>query len=160
MIRPFKPVLCGCVPIVVALATALMAPPAAAQLNDLGAAQKARTPTPKAETKQDLPPALPGATQQRDTAIPSNGPTTGMSPNDLLFDAINRGDIADARDALSRGADLEARNILGLTPIDGPSPTGEEGPGSDGEGAGAPAPCQPTSRSAVASRVPPRWTAG
>jgi hypothetical protein len=41
-----------------------------------------------------------------------------MSPNDALFDAIDRGDLADARDAMSRGADLSARNILGMTPID------------------------------------------
>jgi hypothetical protein len=41
-----------------------------------------------------------------------------MSPNDALFDAINRGDVADARDAINRGAELSARNVLGLAPID------------------------------------------
>ena len=41
-----------------------------------------------------------------------------MEPNDALFDAINRGDIAAARDAISRGADLGARNILGMTPME------------------------------------------
>ena len=41
-----------------------------------------------------------------------------MSPNDALFDAINRGDIAAARDAMSRGAELEARNMLGMTPME------------------------------------------
>jgi hypothetical protein len=35
-----------------------------------------------------------------------------------LFDAINRGDIASAKDAISRGADLSAANVLGLTPLD------------------------------------------
>jgi hypothetical protein len=41
-----------------------------------------------------------------------------MEPNDELFDAINRGDIASARDALNRGADLHGRNILGMTPLE------------------------------------------
>jgi len=41
-----------------------------------------------------------------------------MSPNDALFDAINRGDVAAARDAMSRGAELDARNVLGMTPME------------------------------------------
>jgi ankyrin repeat protein len=41
-----------------------------------------------------------------------------MSPNDALFDAINRGDGAAARDAMNRGAQLDAKNVLGQTPID------------------------------------------
>jgi hypothetical protein len=35
-----------------------------------------------------------------------------------MFDAINRGDIATVKDALSRGADLEAHNVLGMTPLE------------------------------------------
>ena len=35
-----------------------------------------------------------------------------------MFDAVNRGDIASAREALNRGADVEARNMLGLTSIE------------------------------------------
>ena len=64
------------------------------------------------------PPPLPGAGSGPSGAIPSDKPVSSMSPNDELFDAITRGDMAAARDAVSRGADLEARNILGLTPID------------------------------------------
>jgi hypothetical protein len=41
-----------------------------------------------------------------------------MQPTDALFDAINRGDIAGARDALNRGADLNGVNILGMTPME------------------------------------------
>jgi hypothetical protein len=41
-----------------------------------------------------------------------------MLPTDALFDAINRGDIAAARDAISRGADLNGRNVLGMTPME------------------------------------------
>lgn len=64
------------------------------------------------------PPPLPGAGNSPGGAIPSDKPVASMSPNDELFDAITRGDMAAARDAVSRGADLEARNVLGLTPID------------------------------------------
>ena len=41
-----------------------------------------------------------------------------MSPTDALFDAINRGDIANARDAVNRGANIDAHNVLGLTPLE------------------------------------------
>jgi hypothetical protein len=41
-----------------------------------------------------------------------------MSPNEALFDAINRGDVAGVRDALNRGADFNGQNVLGLTPLD------------------------------------------
>jgi hypothetical protein len=65
-----------------------------------------------------LPAALPGAQSKQDRVTPSSNPNAAMSPNDGLFDAINRGDIADARDAINRGAELDARNVLGLTPMD------------------------------------------
>ncbi len=64
------------------------------------------------------PPALPGAASHADTVAPATRLPTDMSPNDALFDAINRGDIAAARDALSRGADLGAHNLLGMTPTE------------------------------------------
>jgi hypothetical protein len=41
-----------------------------------------------------------------------------MPPTEALFDSINRGDIAAARDALNRGADLNGVNILGMTPME------------------------------------------
>jgi hypothetical protein len=41
-----------------------------------------------------------------------------MEPTDALFDAINRGDIAAAREAVSRGADLRGQNVLGMTPLE------------------------------------------
>jgi ankyrin repeat protein len=41
-----------------------------------------------------------------------------MRPTEALFDAVNRGDIAAARDALGRGADIDGRNILGLTSLE------------------------------------------
>ena len=64
------------------------------------------------------PPAIPGAATQADGAAPVARPPNDMRPNEALFDAINRGDIASARDAISRGADLHATNVLGLTPTE------------------------------------------
>jgi hypothetical protein len=64
------------------------------------------------------PPALPGAASNDANPAPTARAPADMEPNDALFDAINRGDIATARDALSRGADMNARNILGMTPME------------------------------------------
>jgi hypothetical protein len=65
------------------------------------------------------PPAIPGAQPDEDAAvIPAERLAAEMSPNDALFDAINRGDLAAAKDALSRGAQLDAHNVLGQTPTD------------------------------------------
>jgi hypothetical protein len=63
------------------------------------------------------PPAIPGAVSSGEAA-PATKNAAEMSPNDALFDAINRGDAAAARDAVNRGAQLEAKNVLGQTPID------------------------------------------
>jgi hypothetical protein len=71
-------------------------------------------PVPRA----NLPPGLPGAASHGSNT-PERGPLTGdVDPTEALFDAVNRGDMTTARDALSRGADLNGRNILGLTPIE------------------------------------------
>jgi hypothetical protein len=67
--------------------------------------------------RQIQPPALPGA-QAHGAVAPATKLPSDMSPNEALFDAINRGDIASARDALSRGADLDSHNILGMTPME------------------------------------------
>jgi hypothetical protein len=63
------------------------------------------------------PDAVPGA-KAHAPAAPATRSATDMSPNDALFDSINRGDIAGARDALNRGADLDAVNVLGMTPME------------------------------------------
>jgi hypothetical protein len=66
---------------------------------------------------QPSQPGLPGAS--RPTSV-SRGTISGdmMSPNAALFDAIDRGDLAAARDAVGRGADLGATNAVGQSPID------------------------------------------
>lgn len=68
--------------------------------------------------KEQAPPAIPGSHVDQPEAAPAQSPTADMQPNEALFDAINRGDITAARDAISRGADLNARNVLGMTPTD------------------------------------------
>ena len=74
----------------------------------------------KSEPKPKEPPAaIPGAVPNPDAAvIPADKVAAEMSPNDALFDAINRGDLVAAKDAVSRGAQLEAHNVLGQTPTD------------------------------------------
>lgn len=74
---------------------------------------------PQTSTQHNpLPPALPGAASRPGSVAPPTRIPSDMSPNDALFDAINRGDVAAARDAMSRGADLNARNVLGMTPME------------------------------------------
>lgn len=63
------------------------------------------------------PAAVPGATA-RSPAAPATHAPTDLQPTDALFDAINRGDIAAARDALNRGADIDGVNVLGMTPME------------------------------------------
>jgi hypothetical protein len=63
-------------------------------------------------------PALPGLAARRAPAPIAGDPAANLSPNAALFDAITRGDLGAARDAVGRGANLEARNALGLTPLD------------------------------------------
>jgi hypothetical protein len=64
---------------------------------------------------QTPPPALPGTLN---LAAPADRTQLDLPPTEALFDAINRGDLASARDALNRGADLGGHNILGMTPLD------------------------------------------
>jgi hypothetical protein len=71
----------------------------------------------KEEKAKAPPPAIPGA-EAGGVVAPADKLSSDMAPNDALFDAINRGDAASARDALNRGAQLDAKNVLGQTPID------------------------------------------
>ena len=73
---------------------------------------------PGRTSKPAPPPALPGARASDAEPAPADRLASDMHPNDALFDAVNRGDIVSARDAIGRGADLNARNVLGLSPVD------------------------------------------
>ncbi|MBS0560553.1 MAG: ankyrin repeat domain-containing protein [Proteobacteria bacterium] len=68
--------------------------------------------------KRGPAPALPGARSDPSRVAPMSKLPSEMNPTDALFDAINRGDIATARDAIDRGADLGGRNVLGMTPLE------------------------------------------
>ncbi len=110
---------CVILPLVAGL---LSGPPAMAQPlgSDLptgpmfGNGHAATTPPPK----EAAPAALPGAQTRPNAAAPLTKAPSEMGPNEALFDAVNRDDIAAARDAISRGADLKQHNVLGLTALD------------------------------------------
>ena len=103
-------------PTLVLLLSACTAAPALAQLGNYG--PRIMPTAPQADNKQQLPPGLPGARTSEAPVADAAKPASEMTPNDALFDAINRGDLATARDALNRGAQLSATNVLGLTPLD------------------------------------------
>jgi hypothetical protein len=79
-----------------------------------GQRQQANTPSKPALAE---PSAVPGA-RARSPIAPATRSAAEMAPTDALFDAINRGDIAAARDAVSRGADLGGVNVLGMNPLE------------------------------------------
>jgi hypothetical protein len=107
--------LCGLAPLGIAVAG--LATPARAQVLGPDSVAPVVGSAPARNAPQKQPAALPGATSNNAPAPPAPTPAD-MTPNAALFDAINRGDIAAARDALGRGAELDARNILGMTPLD------------------------------------------
>ncbi len=69
------------------------------------------------KTSLPPPPGLPGAAKH-ETPAPASKLALDVPPTEALFDAIDRGDLAAARDALSRGADMSGQNVLGMTPIE------------------------------------------
>ena len=102
-----------------ALVCSLAALPALAQSG--GFSGPGGIPTPQARpggAPAGPPPALPGlASRRAPEPIPADT-TRVLEPTAALFDAITRGDLPAARDAVARGADFDQRNVLGLTPID------------------------------------------
>ena len=75
-------------------------------------------PNQQARPQAGAAPALPGLAARAAPAPIDADPTANLSPNEALFDAVNRGDLAAARESVSRGANLQARNALGLTALD------------------------------------------
>lgn len=93
--------------------------PAFAQSDEPGSSNM-RSPAlqPQSLPPENLPPALPGFGSQAPSPVPGvSKPQTG-DPTAQLFSAINSNDYNSAQDAISRGADLNAQNALGETPID------------------------------------------
>ncbi len=125
------------------------------------------SPASKDLGKVAPPPALPGAEPAGEGVIPADKGVADLPPTEALFDSIHRGDVASARDALNRGADLDGRNVLGQSPLDlsidlnrnditflllsmrgpGGGDRGEHGPGgAEAEGAPPPAGAAPRGR--------------
>lgn len=104
---------------ILASAATLLVLPMAPALSQgmLGSGRTTSRSQPEAPREQ--PPALPGVAARRGQApIAAETPPASMNPNDALFDGISRGDIATVRDAVARGADVNARNALGLTAVE------------------------------------------
>src|SRR5581483_7308294 len=90
------------VPALLGVAAFAVARPAAAQMENR-VTHPIDEPTNTNVAPPKTPAGLPGA-QSQGNAAPINRIPTDMPPDQALFDAINRGDIASARDALNRGA--------------------------------------------------------
>jgi hypothetical protein len=98
--------------------------PAMAQVNPAGQLGAIASPdghdhTPRArQVQRPAPAAVPGARAEPDQVAPATRQAADMPPTEALFDAVNRGDLAAAKDAIGRGADIYGHNVLGLTPLD------------------------------------------
>ncbi len=76
-------------------------------------------PQPQARTPDIAPPAVPGVGTGAPLATgPKMQQSSAGDPTAALFAAVNKGDYSAAQDALSRGADLGAKNQFGETPLD------------------------------------------
>ena len=93
-------------------------PPSATAQMLGGGGMGSHAPQQQEKPPEPPPPAVPGSRVGQEAVAPPDRSTGDLQPNDALFDAINRGDLAAARDAVNRGADLNARNLLGMTPLD------------------------------------------
>lgn len=102
---------------VAALATAA-SPAAYAQGLDTGHAKPVVPSAKNKDVGRPAPPAIPGAQSRPESVAPADRSAADLPPTEALFDAINRGDLATSKDALARGADIEGRNLLGLTPLE------------------------------------------
>jgi hypothetical protein len=107
------------------LALTVAALPAMAQLSTggvgggTGSGLGGQPPAAQPRTPDIAPPALPGAGQPAPlpTGPVMQKPPSG-DPTADLFAAIIKGDANAAQNALGRGADLEAQNQFGETPLD------------------------------------------
>lgn len=100
-----------------ALGLALAAPPAFAQSSPSGQMQQPKI-QPQGTVETPLPPAVPGAGDQNMQTQQSVAKQQSGDPTTELFTAINANDYGSAQDAISRGADLNAQNSLGESPIE------------------------------------------
>lgn len=103
------------------LAMLVAVPAFADEAEDQAAASESaeKSESAKAAKRAAPPTAIPGAEGGDDEAGEGGGhPNKDLEPTVALFEAINRGSVSSARDAINRGADLNGHNILGQTPLD------------------------------------------
>ena len=103
------------------LAMLVAVPAFADEAEDQAAASESaeKAESAKAAKRAAPPTAIPGAEGGDDEAGEGGGhPNKDVDPTVALFQAINRGSVSSARDAINRGADLNGHNILGQTPLD------------------------------------------
>jgi hypothetical protein len=100
------------------LGTVLILPALVAPGLPVAQAQGIVRPADQPTAPRAAAPALPGLAARRAPAPIPRESAGSLAPNAALFDAISRGDIGAARDAVARGADIESRNALGLSPLD------------------------------------------
>lgn len=72
--------------------------------------------TPK-QSQQHQPKAQQNANDDDDSDNANPG-DKDVNPTQILFDAINVGNLRLAQEAVGRGADLHAENVLGQTPLE------------------------------------------
>lgn len=96
-----------------------MAAPATGGTQTVGGYGPRTLPSPdKPKSEGPAPGAVPGSHANDSPVADPSKPIADMNPNEQLFDAINRGDVAVAQEAIKHGADLSARNVLGMTPLE------------------------------------------
>jgi hypothetical protein len=117
MNRLFRPVTCALLFCSLAHFHALPAM-AASEEEEQSAAEEAsqKAESAKAAKRAAPPSAIPGSEGMDE----DDGDRIGkdVEPTTALFEAINRGSVAAAKDAVNRGADLGGHNILGQTPLE------------------------------------------
>ncbi|WP_298215635.1 ankyrin repeat domain-containing protein [Acidocella sp.] len=103
------------------VALAAMAVPAQAQIpmgGGMGGPGGAPAPQPKPNQPNIAPTGLPGVGAAPGPATVQKQRPIGGDPTQELFAAITKNDYASAQDAVSRGADLGAKDQFGETPLD------------------------------------------
>lgn len=114
-------VLTGCMILPAFTFSGILGTAHAQSADDAEAEQDAMDAQKQAETRKEArraapPSALPGAESPEDDD-PSHA-RLDVDPTAALFDAINRGSLNSAKEALNRGADINAHNMLDQTPLD------------------------------------------
>jgi hypothetical protein len=114
-------------PLVLGLVLGAAVAPAHAQLStgapgsgmSMGGVGGAPAPQLKPRTPDIAPTGLPGVGGGTPLATgPQMKKPAGGDPTQELFTAINKNDYASAQDAVSRGADMTAKDQFGETPLD------------------------------------------